>query len=115
MKIESYLDNTIHVVTLTGRFDAFETPQFATWLETHITSSAQNRVVVDLGGVEFIDSSGLAALVKGLKRCREWGGEQVLCNLQQSVIIIFELTRLDKAFKIFDTVAQALAHFQQPS
>lgn len=113
MNIESYLDNAIHIVVLKGRFDAFETPQFAKWLETHVTSSAHNRVVVDLGGVEFVDSSGLAALVKGLKRCRELGGEQILCNLQQSVVIIFELTRLDKAFKIFDNIPQAIAEFNQ--
>lgn len=112
MNIESYLDNAIYIVSLKGRFDAFETPQFAKWLEAYVTSD-QKHVVVDLGGVEFIDSSGLAALVKGLKRCRELGGEQLLCNLQQSVVIIFELTRLDKAFKIFDTVPKAIAEIRQ--
>lgn len=98
-----------HVLTLDGRFDAYEVPAMNEWFEQH---PAASHVVVNLAAVGFIDSSGLAALVKGLKRCRENGGELVLCELQQAVRIIIELTRLDKAFHIFDSEADAIQHNQ---
>jgi anti-sigma B factor antagonist len=56
---------------------------------------------VDLEGVTFIDSTALATLVQGLNRCRKLNGDLHLCGLRQQVYMIFELTRLDKAFNIF--------------
>lgn len=102
--------NGIYLVTLSGRFDAFETPKLNEWIEQNINEN-NNNVIVSLAGVEFIDSSGLASLVKGLKRCRQHGGDLVLCDFQQAVLIIFELTKLDKAFQIFDDQSAALETF----
>jgi len=102
--------NTINVIELSGRFDAYEVPQVTQWFEEH---PDVKQVIVNLSGVGFIDSSGLATLVKGLKRCRQNQGELYLSDLQQAVLIIFELTRLDKAFKIFPTEAEALDAFAE--
>jgi anti-sigma B factor antagonist len=66
-------------------------------------------VVVNLSGVTFIDSAALSALVSGLKRCRMGKGELYLCCLQQPVRVIFELTRLNRAFTIFEEEAIAVA------
>ena len=63
--------------------------------------------------VNFVDSAGLAALVKGMKRSRELGGNLVIFGLQQPVRIIFELTRLDKAIDIFDNEDDAVASFSR--
>ena len=67
------------------------------------------NAVVNLGGVSFMDSAALATLVLAMKRCRQAGGDLRLCNLQQPVRIIFELTRLDKAFDIYASETEALA------
>lgn len=99
----------IDIITLDGRFDAYEVPSVVKWLEAHPQA---RYVVVNLQGVGFIDSSGLSTLVKGLKRCRQNDGELYLCELQQAVRIIFELTRLDKAFTIFDDEPRALQAFK---
>ena len=64
-------------------------------------------MVVDLSGVPFIDSSGLAALVSGLKT---FGGEADNLRLaapQSQAKLLFELTMFDRVFKIFDSVASA--------
>lgn len=95
----------VYVLELAGRFDAYEVPAVIEWFENR---EAVKRVVVNLNGVGFIDSSGLSTLVKGLKRCRQNEGDLVLCNLQQAVRIIFELTRLDKAFTIYDDEQSAV-------
>lgn len=110
MKIEYRLNQDVNVLELTGRFDAYEVPAMNQWLDEHPKA---HYVIVNLNGVGFIDSSGLAALVKGLKRCRQNGGELVLSDLQQSVRVIFELTRLDKAFQVFKTEAEALQAMAQ--
>lgn len=104
------INSSVQVIKLDGRFDAFEAPQVVKWFEANVNSGA-SRVVVDLGGVTFLDSAALASLVKGMKRCRELGGDLVLCNMQQAVKIIFELTRLDKAFRIAPDVESANASF----
>lgn len=101
-------DGRIVVVRLTGRFDAYEVPEVRKALIS-ANESGDGRVVVDLAGVNFVDSSGLACLVQGMKHCRERGADQVLCNLQQPVRIIFELTRLDRAFSISPSVDAAVA------
>jgi len=98
------------VITLNGRFDAFEAPPLIKWFEDNVTKD-QAHVVVDLGGVGFLDSAALASLVKGMKRCRERGGDLVICNLQQAVRIIFELTGLNRAFTIAETREAALNAF----
>lgn len=95
----------VDIVALSGRFDAAEVPMLAQWFDSHPNT---RYVVVNLKYVSFIDSSGLSMLVKGLKRCRQNGGDLYLCGLQPGVVIIFELTRLDKAFHIFDDESAAV-------
>ena len=94
-------ENGIKHLYLHGRFDAHVTPEIRQWLEAE-ASKPPAQILVNLKEVNFIDSTALAALVQGMKRCRQQDGDLVLCNLQQPVWIIFELTRLDKAFAIFE-------------
>lgn len=67
------------------------------------------RLVVDLSGVSFIDSSGLGALLSGYKNANLRSGEFILAGLQPRVQSMFELTRLHRVFDIFPTVEDALA------
>ncbi len=57
--------------------------------------------VIDLAAVDFMDSSGLVPLVKGLKAARQTGCRLVLCNVNPPVKVILELTQLDSVFEIF--------------
>lgn len=59
--------------------------------------------VIDLANVDFMDSSGLVALVTGLKAARQSSCRLVLCNVQAAVRLIFELTQLDSVFEIFES------------
>jgi anti-sigma B factor antagonist len=104
--IETKTINGVSTLALNGRFDAFETSAVTEWFDRNI-KDGKAQVIIDLAGVNFLDSAALAALVKGMKRCREHGGDLYLCGLQQPVRIIFELTRLDKAFKIFPDTESA--------
>jgi anti-sigma B factor antagonist len=114
MEIRSRVADHIVIMELEGRFDASVVPMVSKWFDEHPETS---NIIVDLGGVRFIDSLGLSTLVKGLKRCRQHQGDLYLCNLQQSVLMVFELTRLNQAFKILQDAETALEAFKnaQPS
>ena len=75
------------------------------------TSTPPAKVVVDLSDVSFLDSTALSTLVQGLKRSRELNGDVRLCGLHQPVRMIFELTRLDKAFEIYISQEDAIEAF----
>ena len=107
MEIKSSSRGAVAVLELTGRFDANTMPQVKKELE-RITAA---NVAVNLAGVHFIDSGGLSALISALKRCRQAGGDLHLSNLQQPVRIIFELTKLQRAFEIYPSEAEAVAAF----
>lgn len=88
-------------LVLDGRFDAFETERFRTTADQILASGVTN-LSVDLSDVIFVDSSGLAELVRTMKHCRENGGELFIVSPSDPVRVIFELTRLDAAFTIRD-------------
>ena len=67
------------------------------------------EVVVDLGEVPYMDSSGLATLVEAMQIARKNQGKLIICALQQKVRSIFEIARLDMVFKIVNTRDEALA------
>ena len=102
--------DTVIVLKLDVSFDAYEAPQISAWVDNQI-SPGQCQIIADLSSVSFIDSTALATLVKGMKRCRQHGGDLYICGMVKTVRIIFELTRLDKAFRIFETRSEAVNAF----
>jgi anti-sigma B factor antagonist len=107
MEITTRQAENVMVLELTGRFDAYGAPPVADRL-AEAAKGGPAAVLVNLTGVTFIDSTGCAVLVRGMKQCRERGGDLRLCGLQRPVRMIFELTRLDRAFDIFPDEQTAL-------
>ena len=75
-----------------------------------ITESTQSKIIVDLKGVPYMDSSGVATLVELLQSCRRNEIELVLCQLGERVLSVFQIARLDGVFTIADTLDAARAH-----
>ena len=73
-----------------------------------IVSKGAPQVFLDLSQVEFIDSSGLGAMLSVLKRM-EKGKELVVCGLTEPVASMFKLTRMDRVFTIHPSVEEAVA------
>jgi len=71
------------------------------------------QIIVDLAGLEFIDSSGVAALVRGRNLARQAGGELLLAAPRQQVLRMLTLTRLVDVFPIHATVAEAASHYRR--
>ncbi|WP_375479912.1 STAS domain-containing protein [uncultured Nostoc sp.] len=58
--------------------------------------------MIHLVKIDFIDSSGLTALLKGVSSIRSSACSSVICNLQAPVRMIFELTQMDSVFEIYE-------------
>lgn len=110
LKTRSAADGFVSILELSGRFDTNEEASVREWL-SKVGVSPQAQVVVNLSKVDFIDSTGLATLVQGMKHCRQQGGDVYLTGLQQPIQIIFQLTRMDKVFQIFGDEGQAIQAF----
>jgi anti-sigma B factor antagonist len=86
------------VVALRGQLDMAEAASVA---------ACGPQITVDLAGLEFIDSSGVAALVRGRNLARRAGAELLLAAPQQQVLRVLALTRLIDVFALHATVAEA--------
>lgn len=88
------------VVAPEGEIDLHSSPLVKEQIEPLITQQRPN-VVVDLAGVSYIDSSGLAVLIEAMQRVQAYSGKFSLCGLRENVRHIFAIARLDQVFKIF--------------
>jgi anti-sigma B factor antagonist len=96
-KIQNYSVLTI----LEERIDAHNSGELKTCL-LQLIEGGENRIIVHLGNVRFIDSSGLGALLSGNKNIALKSGRLVLTNIQKQVLSMFELTRLNRVFEIYN-------------
>jgi anti-anti-sigma factor len=93
------------VVALRGELDVADAVAVAAALGSVATREA--GIIVDLAGLKFIDSSGVAALVRGRRQAWEAGGDLILAAPQQTVMRVLDVIRLADAFSIYATVEEA--------
>lgn len=108
------LGDGIFSVSVVGEVDLATAPEFKRAL-SDVTSSGARRVLVDLSNAAFIDSTTLGVLMGAVKRLRSGGGELTVVCPDPNVRKIFEITRLDRVFSIFDTTAAGLAYLHELS
>ncbi len=95
------------VITPEGRLDLASASEFKQIL-TDAVEAGDRILVVDLSNVPFVDSSGLGALISGMKATRIAGGDLRIAKVGDQARLILELTALDKVMKIYPTVEEAL-------
>jgi anti-sigma B factor antagonist len=110
MEMKTRVTGNVNVIELAGRFDTNTVPPVVAWLD-QVTTAPGARVLVNLASTTFVDSTALATLVQALKRCQQVKGDLYLCGMRRPVYMIFELTRLDKAFSIFVDEEHAIKAF----
>jgi anti-sigma B factor antagonist len=96
------------VVVVRGEVDFGSAPRLRELLVKRAMDGGQH-VVVDLSGVEFLDSTGLGVLVGSLKRYRTLGGDLYMVVTTDRIRAVFELTGLTSAFTLFADRATAVA------
>ena len=102
------VQHNIAIITVNlSRATLKEAGEFKNILD-NIIAQGFKKIIVDLHEVDFIDSTFLGALVVNLKKLKGAGGKLLLINLNYSVSVVVELTRLNKTFEIFQSKEEAL-------
>lgn len=96
------------VVSLYGELDVATSPELREQL-IRVVGDGRARIVLDLEGVDFLDSTGLGTVVAALKRARTHGGDLRLVCTRGRITRLFELTGLDKAVPLLPTLDAAVA------
>lgn len=91
------------------RLDASVSEDFKAKLAEFI-GDGNKLIILDLSNVTFVDSSGLGAIVSTLKKIGG-DGDLAICGLQETVLSLFKLTRMDRIFRLFPNSKEALAAF----
>ena len=97
------------IFDISGDIDFANSPEVRQSVLREIRESRASRVVVNLSQVRYIDSSGVASLVEGLKASRDLGSRFILFGLSTSAREVLQLSRLLKVFEVYDTEEQAMA------
>lgn len=95
------------VLVASGRLDLVSAHELRAAVE-QVVAAGRTRVVVDLSGVPFVDSSGLGMLVGGLKHARQAGGELRIAGAGAQVKTVLELTKLSRVLRPYDSADEAL-------
>ena len=96
------------VIEVGGEVDVYTAPKLDAEL-TSIVGSGKAAIVVDLSGVEFLDSTGLGVLVKALKHAKEAGGSLAVVATSDRITKVFRITGLDSAIPLHDSVDSAVS------
>ncbi len=111
MEIKSRQQDDVAVISLNGRLDLAS----GATLKDHMKQQFEKGVTsihLNLSDVDFINSSGLGALVSIMKEIRLMKGRLTLSNLASYVQEIFEITQLSHIFEIYATEEEALSSFE---
>ncbi|PKL37158.1 MAG: anti-sigma factor antagonist [Spirochaetae bacterium HGW-Spirochaetae-1] len=95
------------IILVSGEVDLYNVSELKKALFS-ITDGKFTSVVVDMANVNYMDSSGIGALVAGQKKMKAHNGKFALMNIHDDVLNILKLATLDKFFKIYDTEDELL-------
>lgn len=109
MKISSRRVDQATILDVSGNIDMSNSPEVRKALLQLLREKGVTRVALNLTGVGYIDSSGVASLVEGLKASRESGSRFVLFGLSDSAREVLKISRLLKLFEVYEDETQAMA------
>ena len=94
------------LVSLSGEIDLATSPKARKAILDCLAS--RRPVLVDLSGVTYIDSSGIASLVEGFQNARTEGLKFCLVDVSEAALSVLELARLNKVFPIFASASECM-------
>lgn len=103
--------NGVRILTIeTDHLDALNSDE----IKKNMISSSEGagKVILGLGNVTFIDSSGLGAILTVFRSITGRGGSMVISNARESVKVLFKLVRLSHMIQVFDDESEAISHIQ---
>ena len=99
MKIKISEDKNRTIIAISGEIDMYSSPELREKIMSFIKLRVQT-LSVDFLKVSYIDSSGIATFVEGLKGMKTYGGRLQIFNIPEAIMEIFRFSKLDKVFDI---------------
>lgn len=112
MQINQSTSGSASVLALIGDLDSFNVSYLKEQLQ-RLFDNGSYKIIIDLTSVDFIDSAGLGTLVSSLKLCMHNSGDLLLVGLNDTILDLLRITKLMDIFKIFKTVEEASAAFEE--
>jgi anti-sigma B factor antagonist len=110
MIINTESEGNIVILTLNGRLDTMHFPAVDKEL-TALIENGNKSIVIDCKGLDYISSSGLRVLLKGLKLTEAAKGRLAICNLQATIAQIFKISGFDHLFEIYPGRQEAVSSY----
>jgi anti-sigma B factor antagonist len=111
LEIEQQEREGIKILNLTGRITTGEEAMLFRETIQKLAASGSNRLVLNMGDVDYIDSTGLGAIVMCSTAVRKTGGQMKLLNLNKRTVELLVMTKLATIFEIFSDVQDAVNSF----
>lgn len=110
MEIAVRREPRLVIVDMVGEIDVNAVARIRDTLDD-LTKTASAQILVNLARATYIDSSGLGILMAARREALKGGGQLAICGMTKDVRMVFELTRLNKFFEIYDDEATARSRF----
>ncbi|MGD9898926.1 MAG: STAS domain-containing protein [Calditrichaceae bacterium] len=112
MKTKDKIDGDVGILWLKGKIMGYpETDDLHNEVKSLLGGGAK-KIVIDLQGVNWMNSMGVGALMRSLTTVRNAGGELCLSRLTEKVRSIFVMTQLVRVFEIYESVDKAVEHYK---
>jgi anti-sigma B factor antagonist len=112
LSIHVHVIDDIEVFELTGSLDIATSPTVRAAL-TSASERGGHQLIVDLTQVDFLDSTGLGALIGGQRRAREFGGEVRIVAKEGQILRLLRITGLLKVFSVYPMLEEAVKNGQR--
>ena len=109
MKTSTGQQGNVTVITLEGNLMGGPDASTLNTMLHQLLADGKKRVVLDLSGVQFINSSGLGLLIGGVNAMRSAGGTLKVAGASEKVRGLIKITKLEQVFELYPTVAEAVA------
>lgn len=106
LALTSRTEGDFEIIEVGGEIDVYTAPRLREAIVAAV-DAGHSRLIIDVGRVDFLDSTGLGVLVGALKRVRADGGSLDIVCTQERILKIFQITGLDKVFGLHASIDEA--------
>jgi anti-sigma B factor antagonist len=110
---EEKIGNVLVIRILQPRLDTYIAPELKTEILRLVEKAGEHKILIDLKQVDYVDSSGLGALLFGVRHAKSKSGMLKLMNSNQKFLNLIRIAKLDNVIVNYDKEEQAIKSFQE--
>jgi len=108
MEIKSKISGNVFICYVNGELDHHSTEEFRNYIDNNMENNPVKNLVLDMSWLQFMDSSGIGALIGRYKKINSFGGKMAIVNESKQVSKIFEVSGIYEIIPSYSNLNQAL-------